>query len=318
MENKKNYKQWNKNTKAKRRNDELQEKISGFLIFTDRNKEKGAVKDALNILNDATEELYPTLLKDSEKKEEVKQEATTTLNNIENELSQLKKNTKIFYNFNTNCNGVVFLKIAKEYSNKISPKEIISHLLEKVNKSKDLLSKYISKFLPIEVGFKAKLDNFHEEAKEMIYKYFKKNENKKSWKFEMRVRNNNSISKSDFMDYVVALIDKDSYYVDYKKPELTFLVEITNDLCCLSVLSKYYENKCYNFQSLAKTDEERNKEREKLMEQQKKKEKEKEQKINTNDNNNNNINDIDETKKEIKIEDNKEESHDSNEEIDLI
>lgn len=317
MENKKNYKQWNKNTKVQKRNEELQETITGFLIFTDRNKEKGAVKDALNILNDATEELYPTLLEDS-KKEETKQE-TTTLNNIENELSQLKKNKKIFYNFNTNCNGVVFLKIAKEYSNKISAKEIISHLLEKVNKSKDLLSKYISKFLPIEVGFKAKLDNFHEEAKELIYKYFKKNENKKSWKFEMRVRNNNSISKSDFMDYVVNLIDKDSYYVDYKNPELTFLVEITNDLCCLSVLNKYYENKCYNFQSISKTDEERNKEREKLIEQQKKKEKEKEQIVNINDKNN-----IDETKKEPKKEiqsegnNNKEESDDSNEEIDLI
>ena len=116
-----------------------------------------------------------------------------------------------------------------------------------------------------------------------------------------------------------SLIDKDSYYVDYKNPELTFLVEITNDLCCLSVLNKYYENKCYNFQSISKTDEERNKEREKLIEQQKKKEKEKEQIVNINDKNN-----IDETKKEPKKEiqsegnNNKEESDDSNEEIDLI
>ena len=92
MENKKNYKQWNKNTKVQKRNEELQETITGFLIFTDRNKEKGAVKDALNILNDATEELYPTLLEDS-KKEETKQE--TTLNNIEKELSQLKMLSKI-------------------------------------------------------------------------------------------------------------------------------------------------------------------------------------------------------------------------------
>ena len=47
MENKKNYKQWNKNTKVQKRNEELQETITGFLIFTDRNKEKGAVKDAI-------------------------------------------------------------------------------------------------------------------------------------------------------------------------------------------------------------------------------------------------------------------------------
>ena len=267
MENKKTYKKWNNNTKSQRRKEELKETVKGFLLFTDKNKEKNALRDAFNILNDTVDELYPTLLDDEQNKKEISTN-NDTLNNLEAELTKLKQNKKLFYNFNTGCKGVVFIRIAKEYADKISPKDIINHLLLKVTTSKELLSKNISKFIPVEIGFLAKIDVFKEEVKKLIEKYFVKDEKKEGktfWTIEFRHRNNTSISKTEYCDYIINLVDKEKYYLNYKKPELTVLVEITNDFCCMSVLEKYFEYKCYNFQTLAKTEEERNKEREKLM-----------------------------------------------------
>ena len=278
MENKKTYKKWNNNTKSQRRKEELKETVKGFLLFTDKNKEKNALRDAFNILNDTVDELYPTLLDDEQNKKEISTN-NDTLNNLEAELTKLKQNKKLFYNFNTGCKGVVFIRIAKEYADKISPKDIINHLLLKVTTSKELLSKNISKFIPVEIGFLAKIDVFKEEVKKLIEKYFVKDEKKEGktfWTIEFRHRNNTSISKTEYCDYIINLVDKEKYYLNYKKPELTVLVEITNDFCCMSVLEKYFEYKCYNFQTLAKTEEERNKEREKLMKMQKEKELEKE------------------------------------------
>ena len=53
--------------------------------------------------------------------------------------------------------------------------------------------------------------------------------------------------------------------MEYKKPELTFFVEISCNLMCLSILEKFSEYKSYNIQSLAKTEEEINNEKNKLM-----------------------------------------------------
>ena len=43
MENKKTYKKWNNNTKSQRRKEELKETVKGFLLFTDKNKEKNVL-----------------------------------------------------------------------------------------------------------------------------------------------------------------------------------------------------------------------------------------------------------------------------------
>ena len=304
-------KKWNVNTKGQKRNEILLNEImSGFLIFTDKNKEKNAVRDAYNILNDKLEEIYP-MLKNEQNETDNNPNTNNdnnTTDNIDKELKSLQNKKKYFFNFNTNCKGVVFIKVDKEYTNIISPLTIVSNIFEEINESKETISKAISKFIPIEYAFKAKFDIFKEKSKELITKYFINESNDKiSWKVEIRIRNNNSINKNEYMDYIISLIDKEKFYVNYKLPHYTVLIEITNDLCCLSVLQKYAEFKCYNIQNYVKTEEERENERQRLIQMQNKKIK----KDNTDNNNNNenkdNNNNID-----------NDNENDNDEEIDII
>ena len=90
-------KKWNKNTKIQKEIDELNENLNGFLIFTDKNKEKNSIRDAYNILNDYVDDLYPNLNNSNENK------------NLEDEIKNLKRK-KFFFNFETHCKGIIIIK----------------------------------------------------------------------------------------------------------------------------------------------------------------------------------------------------------------
>ena len=71
--------------------------------------------------------------------------------------------------------------------------------------------------------------------------------------------------KNVFFDFIVSLIDRTKHHVDYKNPDLTILLEISNDLLCFTIVEKYYLYRSYNLLSLSKSDEELRLEKEKLM-----------------------------------------------------
>ena len=271
----KNNKKEKKNTRQQNAAD-LEEEMKGFLIFTDKHREKNCTRDTYNILNDVVEKLYPNITNDNNGtnmslNEEIKSNDNNDANEnisskIEDEIKNLKKRKNIFSSFNTRCAATVFIKIEKAYSEIISPKEITSYIIKEVIETKKPLSKLISKFYPIEICTKYTLNSFKEKVDELVKKYFSDHDGQpRTWKIELRVRNNSSINKKELMGYILGKINKEKYVVEYKIPELTFLVEISCNIMCLSVLEKFAEYKSYNIHSLAKTDEELNNEKTKLM-----------------------------------------------------
>ena len=274
-----------KEKKKKKSNEiNINEEMKGFLIFTDKHREKNCIRDAYNILNDVTEKLYPNIDNNESNinlNEEIniKNNNTNISSKIEEEIKKLKKNKNIFYSIDTRCAAIVFIKIEQEYMEQISPKEIVNYIINEVINTQKLLSKCISKFYPIEICTKYNFDVLKEKVDELVKKYFSENiEKTKTWKIELRVRNNNSVNKKEIMNYIFNKINRDKYIVEYKKPELTFFVEISCNLMCLSVLEKFSEYKSYNLQSLAKTEEEINSEKNKLMKLQDKPKNEEEKK----------------------------------------
>ena len=278
-----------KKEKSKKKNKNeinINEEMKGFLIFTDKHREKNCIRDAYNILNDVTEKLYPNLENNRGNinlNEEINIKNNKDISSkMDEEIQNLQKNNKIYTSINTRCAAIVFIKIEEEYALYISPKEIVNYIINEVINTKKSLSKCISKFYPVEICTKYNKENFTEKVEKLTKTYFKNDiDNIKTWKIEIRVRNNNSVNKKEIMNIILNKINKDKYKVDYKHPELTFLVEISWNLMCLSVLEKFSEYKSYNIQSLAKTEEEIINEKNKLIkfqeEQKNKKEKKEEE-----------------------------------------
>ena len=286
-----------KKEKSKKKNKNeinINGEMKGFLIFTDKHREKNCIRDAYNILNDVTEKLYPNLENNRGNinlNEEINIKNNKDISSkMDEEIQNLQKNNKIYTSINTRCAAIVFIKIEEEYALYISPKEIVNYIINEVINTKKSLSKCISKFYPVEICTKYNKENFIEKVEKLTKTYFKNDiDNIKTWKIEIRVRNNNSVNKKEIMNIILNKINKDKYKVDYKHPELTFLVEISWNLMCLSVLEKFSEYKSYNIQSLAKTEEEIINEKNKLIKYQeeqknKKEKKEEENKYNKLDN----------------------------------
>ena len=313
---KNNKKEW-KNTKQQNAAD-LEEELKGFLIFTDKHREKNCTRDTYNILNDVVEKLYPNITNDNNGtnmslNEEIKPNDNNDTNEnisskIEDEIKNLKKRKNIFSSFNTRCAATVFIKIEKSYSEIISPKEITSYIIKEVIETKKPLSKLISKFYPIEICTKYTLNSFKEKVDELVNKYFTDHDegHQRTWKIELRVRNNSSVNKKELMTYILGKMNKEKYIVEYKNPELTFLVEISCNIMCLSILENFSEYKSYNIQSLAKTEEELNNEKNKLKKLQNESKKD----------DSNNINNFEKNK--IDPKDNEIELPKDDDEIDLI
>ena len=309
--NEKSKKIDNKYEKSKKKNQNdinINDEMKGFLIFTDKHREKNCIRDAYNILNDVTEKLYPNL-EDCKGGINLNEEINIKQNNnisskIEEEIKYLQKNKKIFTSINTRCAAIIFIRIEKDYAFQISPKEIVYYIINDVINNKKSLSQCISKFYPVEICTKYNFDILKEKVDELVKEYFKENfDTIKTWKIELRVRNNNSVNKKEIMNLILNKINKDKYKVDYKNPELTFLVEISCNLMCLSVLEKFNEYKSYNIQSLSKTEEELNNEKNKIIKLQDESEKKKKK--------------MEEEKKDKKL-DNKLEAPNSDDEIDII
>ena len=234
---KKGKKIFHKNNQKKfNKSQELKEYIKGFLIMSDKNKEKLAVNEAYDILNTELEKLYPELFENDD---------------------MLKR--KIFFNFDTNCNGVIFVKIEKSLCEKIDVYKIISNIFNKIQTEKVLISKNITKIFPIEVATLYSLDFITENIKYIINKRFGSLEDIKdkiTIDFEVRFRNNSKVKKEEVVDKILNGIDFDKFSIEYNNPMCTVFVDITCELMCLSIIDRYHEYKGYNIHLIGKTQDE--------------------------------------------------------------
>lgn len=180
-----------------------------------------------------------------------------------------KQLIKMFYNFETNCQGIVFIKIDELFRNDIDVIYLIRKIFEKSKIDKVPISKYFSKIFPMVFVKKTNMSNIKEGAlvlKDSIKKIKTENkinsENKENqneqqtFRIDIRIRNNSSIIKSDVINIVLNSIEDLELKVDYDNPKYTIFIDITADLLCMTVLEDINVNRGYNINNLIKSDEE--------------------------------------------------------------
>lgn len=245
---KKQKKQFHKhNQKKQTRSLELKENIKGFLIMSDKNKEKQALNDGYSLINSAIEEKYSERVRKFHENNE-----------------KQGKPKRILYNFDTSCSGVVFIKLEKQISYDIDVNDIIEYLFNKIIINKEMLSKNILKIFPVSIGTLFALDYISPFVSELIKERFSEEitektnekEGKTSINIELRYRNNSRVKKEEVIDKIISTIDFDRFSIEYSNPEYTIFVDITCDLMCISILKDYYKLKNYNIHLIGKTDEE--------------------------------------------------------------
>ena len=65
----------------------------------------------------------------------------------------------------------------KDFKNDLDINELITDIVENTYNTREQLSKAISRFLPVELAMKAKLDLFKEKVPSIVERYFNNEEN---------------------------------------------------------------------------------------------------------------------------------------------
>eukprot|EP01104_Vermistella_antarctica_P017216 TRINITY_DN606_c0_g1_i1.p1 TRINITY_DN606_c0_g1~~TRINITY_DN606_c0_g1_i1.p1 ORF type:complete len:338 (+),score=86.67 TRINITY_DN606_c0_g1_i1:267-1280(+) len=256
--------------------------LAGFIITCHQGRERKAVGESFNILNECADKLYPAIdngndLKKTDDANDDDMEAA-----IAREVAEVtevggENNTRRFYSMNTGIKGVLFIRAA-ESSVPISPNDMAREIFEEILRTKEPKSRLLSRLVPIQTTCTAVMDRLCSTADEVIKKYFGaalKRRNaaddgdlpKESFKIMLTVRHNTALSKlkdqiiSSLADTVasVKLVQEaadgeeaggDNFSVNLGNPDHTIFVFVAQNTAAIGVCPRWKEFRQYNLAML--------------------------------------------------------------------
>ena len=150
-----------------------------ILGTSDSTRVKEANKDMLNLVNEAVEELYPRLDEAVDGNEVVVGNASTSSNEhtvsdlLKEELEMLKKARKsskqIFTSVNTKVKGVFCIKFLRK---EICPVRVVCSIFDRVSSSKEPVSRYICRLIPVMKSFYPDLEEVVENVRILVHRNY--------------------------------------------------------------------------------------------------------------------------------------------------
>jgi len=163
---------------------------------------------------------------------------------LKKEINANQNNKRVFFSIDTKCKGVVFIKLNPMFKEVIDVKKLANIIMKDVHENKAQLSRYCFKLVPIEYAARANTETFKTKIIEMLSKKFPQ-ETAKKWLFHFKCRNNDKFGMKPFLEIIQENIGK-LHSVDYKNPEYTVFVEISQHLMCMSILKKFQKFNNYS------------------------------------------------------------------------
>ena len=245
--NKKSKKRFYKQQfQAQKRSEELMASMAGFMVTCDRNKEKRCINELMNLLTSTTQELYPLL--DEAILPPPSKKMLLAEDYIRVEIDAIR-NTKFFFIYQTNCSGILFLKLNPSFKDTVDVSKVGMSIIDKIHNTQEAQTKFTYRLLPIVMACKAKIDMFKAYSEPYIDSLLSKNKSF-TWCMEIKMRNNNSIKKEEFFSFLTSKMGE-AHSVDLYNADITVLIEVINDLLCFSLLEMYNSLCKYNLQGLS-------------------------------------------------------------------
>ncbi|KAL7315521.1 hypothetical protein PS15m_004732 [Mucor circinelloides] len=224
--------------------------MAGVLVMCSRGKESRAVKEALDVLGRYSDKLYPP--QDNDASEDSNDEELDLEASIAKEVAALKKpaSKKRYSNITTATDCVAFIRINPP----VNPSKVVHHMLTELKETQKYMTRYISRFLPVEKTCNAHLSDIEATAKALFEPHFSQKDsegNLISRKFAVacRVRNCTKIDRMSIINALAATVGP-GHKVDLQEPELTIIAEVCQTVCMLSVVDDFNELKKYNVESI--------------------------------------------------------------------
>lgn len=135
------------------------------------------------------------------------------------ELDTLTANhEKIYYVFDMGIPGVIFIKVIDWVRPFIDIKKIGLAIVEHVKDTKEALSRFACRFMPVEFLCKANIDDFKIFIAPVVQKLFTGKE-RVLWCMEFKRRNNDRAVKKDYFNVLETLINRLDHPISYDEAD---------------------------------------------------------------------------------------------------
>jgi len=223
----------------------------GFLA-TCNFREKDCQRESYNILNTYSDQLYGNVedCASSPKTNDEDEEEDDISKELQNEIDSIKASNKKkqnrFQHVDTETSNLVFIKTTIA-----DPVELGSYIMNQIASTKKSVSRFLLRFVPVEVVCKANIEDIKTAAGKLFDKHFL-NCTPKTYSIVINKRYNNIIQRDDIINELASLVNFKNiqHKVDLKNAEYSVIVEILKGICCLSVLPNYLKWKKYNISEL--------------------------------------------------------------------
>jgi len=255
----KNKKQYYMANKKAKRQSVLQEGMRGFLL-TCNNREKEAVREAYNLLNEYKEKIVgpPTDSSAQDESDDSGQDSDGDIEAaLEKEKADLNKerskkpSEREFQVVDSGARNCIFIKTSLD-----CPEKLMEEIISDLEETKKLKSRYILRMIPVSVTCKTAEQNIELGLTKAIENVFLEGSTT-SYSINFKTRNNGQVKRDDVIQLATRLIRSrpGETTVDLKSPDITVIVDVIRAVVCISVVRNFFQRRKYNLAELGKPDQ---------------------------------------------------------------
>lgn len=244
-ENKKRKKNYYKSFAKKRRTGTLEPEMTGFLVTFERS-EFQATKDCYELLNEYADKIWG-----AEKQEETdsKQSIEDDLAAELNELKESKDKTRRFQKVKTAVTGNFFITTTVE-----DPGRLATAIFEDLKSKQEQRSRFVQRVLPVQTTCKAHLDTMRKTVETVVGAYDDQGSPQLGYLVAGKIRHNSSLQHNAMLQEIVEVVKsaKPQWMGELRKPDLVIMLDVLQDVCCISLMPRYLEFRKYNLLEVTK------------------------------------------------------------------
>ena len=155
--------------------------------------------------------------------------------------------SKIYFVFDMGIPGVVFIKLVDWMRPFVDVKKVGLAIVEHVAETKEALSRFACRFIPVDVLCKANLADFMKFSEAIISKVFHESDRERTmWCMDFKSRCNEKAIRKDYFEALESKIDRLKNPISYDDADYEILIEVFRDMLVFAILPNYKKLKKYN------------------------------------------------------------------------
>lgn len=242
---KKRKKNYYKSFAKKRRVGSLETDMTGFLVTFERS-ESQAVKDCYELLNEYADKIWgPEKTEDKDSKASIEDDIAAELS----ELKESKDKVRRFQKVKTDVARNFFVTTTVD-----DPGRLVTSIFEDLKAKHEQRSRFIQRLLPVQTTCKAHLDTIKKKVETVLASYDDSASPEVAYLVAGKIRQNSSLQHKAMLLEIVQVVKsaKPLWTGELHKPDLVLMIDVLQNICCISLMPHYLEFRKYNLLEVTK------------------------------------------------------------------